>query len=209
MPRFRDLTGLKFNRLTVIARVGRTPAGKHIWRCICDCGGTKNVDGGSLTHGNTTSCGCYFKERVTTHGGTGKSSYNTWRAMMRRCYTVDDKDYPRYGGKGVGVCDPWHSYSTFVQDMGEPEGAQTLDRIDPYGDYNPDNCRWASLATQARNIRSRPSKSGHRGIYAVEGGKWLAAITTDKKKFYGICRGSLEEALADRKKLEALYWGDG
>lgn len=206
--RFRDLVGQKFGRLVVMRVAERNQSKRYMWECLCDCGATCKVDGGALARGNTQSCGCYLRERITKHGGSGKASYNTWRAMMRRCYKITDKDFARYGGMGVVVAAEWHDYTVFVHDMGEPSGAQTLDRIDPYGNYTPENCRWASKATQARNIRSRHSVSGHRGIYLTSNGKWMAAITVGYKKYYRPCRGTVEEALADRKELEALHWKD-
>jgi hypothetical protein len=208
MPKFNDLVGKRFGRLLVKNHVGRTKSKKQLWECLCDCGNTHHADSGCLVAGNTMSCGCYLKERITKHGGSGRASYNSWRAMMRRCYKTEDKDYPRYGGVGVTVFAAWHEYPRFVADMGEPAEGQTLDRVDPYGDYTPYNCRWASLTTQARNIRARKNKSGHRGIYALPNGKWMAAITAQRRKFYGKCRESLAEALADRVKLERTYWGD-
>ena len=207
MPKFRNLVGKRFGRLIVLEHLGRTAAKKQLWGCVCDCGRKHKADSGSLVQGSVTSCGCYLKERITKHGGAGKASYNTWRAMMRRCYNPKDKDYPRYGGQGVVVHTAWHTYTVFAADMGEPTDNQTLDRIDPYGNYIPTNCRWAAPNTQARNIRSRPSKSGHRGIYALRNGQWLAAISANRKKYYGKCRISIEEALADRKELEHRYWG--
>jgi len=208
MPKFCDLTGRRFGRLVVVRHIGRNRSKRQVWECLCDCGNLHVADGGVLVNANTTSCGCYLKERITKHGSSGKSSYNTWRAMMRRCYVQHDKDYPRYGGAGVVVCDEWHSYAGFAAAMGEPAGEETLDRIDPYGNYTPDNCRWASPTTQARNIRRRSSRSGHRGIYAVDDGVWMAAITAKRKKYYGRCRGTLLEAIEDRKALEIVHWGE-
>ena len=208
MPKFKDLTGSRFGRLLVKAHVGRTRSKKQLWECVCDCGNTHNVDSGCLVTGNTVSCGCYLKERITKHGGSGRASYNSWRAMMRRCYKSHDKDYPRYGGVGVVVCAAWHDYEQFQYDMGEPTEKQTLDRVDPYGNYTPDNCRWASPTTQARNIRTRGSKSGHRGIYALPDGRWMAAITVQRRKFYGKCRGDLGQAITDRVELERIHWGN-
>jgi len=209
MPKFNDLTGKRFGRLVVGKHIGRTRAKKQLWECTCDCGATHNADSGSLVWGSVTSCGCYLKERITKHGGADKSSYNTWRAMMRRCYNPNAKDYPRYGAKGIVVHSAWHTYATFANDMGEPTGDQTLDRIDPYGGYTPDNCRWASITAQSRNTRNRPSKSGHRGVHALGNGRWLAAISMKHKKYYGKCRTSLDEAIADRRELERIHWGSG
>ena len=85
MSKFRDRTGEVFGRLTVILYAGKNNLQKSLWLCRCECGNQVTVPSGSLVTGNTTSCGCYLKSIVTKHGGTGKGSYNTWRAMMRRC----------------------------------------------------------------------------------------------------------------------------
>lgn len=207
MPKFIDRIGVRYGRLVVQKRVGTTASKKTAWECLCDCGNITIVDGCSLTTKNTISCGCYLKEKITKHGGWNKSSYNTWRAMMRRCYNPKDKDYPRYGGTGITVCSEWHDYATFAKDMGEPVGTQTLDRINPYGNYELINCRWASLPTQARNIRVRKnSESGHIGVNK-RGEKWLAEITANRKKYYAPICNTLEEAIAARKELERLHWG--
>ena len=117
------------------------------------------------------------------------------------------KDFLRYGGAGVKVCTSWHVYTQFAADMGEPIGEETLDRIDVYGDYTSENCRWADLPTQARNIRVRQnSKSGYIGVHQ-RGGKWMAEITANGKKFYSKCFVTLEEAADARKELERLHWG--
>ena len=208
MPAFRNLVGNRFGRLTVLRHIGRTPAKKQLWECLCDCGKPHRADSGSLVQGSVTSCGCYLRERITKHGGSGRPSYNSWRAMMRRCYNSRDKDYHRYGAREVTVFADWHSYEGFLAAMGEPAEGCTLDRIDPYGSYTPDNCRWASPTTQARNIRARNSKSGYRGIYSLPNGRWLAAITVQRRKFYGKCRDELSKAIADRAELERIHWGN-
>jgi hypothetical protein len=202
-----DRTKQVFGKLTVLEQAGRDKLKKVLWRCACECGGEVVVSSGSLVTGNTTSCGCFFKERVTKHGGTGRGSYNTWRAMIRRCTVPTDKDYPRYGGRGVSVCPEWMDYAKFVADMGEPQGDETLDRIDTYGNYEPSNCRWAGVQTQNRNVRLRAnSTTGYIGVSAV-GKKFLAKITVNKKAYYSKLCNTVEEAAAARKELERLYWG--
>ena len=204
MPRFVDRTGQRFGKLVALERNGTNALKKILWRCRCDCGNELSVVAGSLVTGNTTSCGCVIPN--FKHGGWDKASYNTWRAMMRRCYKEQDKDYLRYGGKGVRVCDRWHEYSQFAEDMGEPNGDETLDRIDPYGNYEPGNCRWAGVKTQNRNIRVRAnSETGYIGVL-VRGKKFLAKITVGKKSYYSKLCLTVEEAAAARKELERVHW---
>jgi hypothetical protein len=208
MGRFVDRTGQVFGRLRVLRREGTDQNHKVVWRCVCVCGSEVCATSGSLVTGNTTSCGCYLKERITKHGGWRNASYNSWRAMIRRCTVPTDKDYPRWGGQGVTVCPEWRDYAKFVADMGEPEGKQTLDRIDPYGNYEPANCRWASPTTQARNIRTpKANEAGVTGVIRVYADRWMASITANKKRYYAPVRSTIAEAAADRKELERQHWG--
>lgn len=207
MPKALDIAGQKFRKLTAICFTGERNKHKHrLWECLCDCGKTVVVPIQALTSGNTGSCGC--AEGFRKHGGFGKGSYNTWRAMMRRCYNPKDKDFYKYGAVGITVQKSWHDYLEFAADMGEPEGSQTLHRVDPYGDYTKGNCEWATPTRQAREIRvTARSKTGHIGIRQERNGKYMAKIAAKGKNFYGKCRDTLEEALADRKRLEEEHWG--
>jgi len=199
-----DRTRQVFGKLTVLEQAGRDKLKKVLWRCKCECGSELIVVSGSLVTGNTTSCGC--EGGNYKHGGTGKGSYNTWRAMIRRCTIPTDKDYPRYGGKGVTVYPAWMDYRNFATDMGEPQGDETLDRIDTYGNYEPDNCRWAGVKTQNRNTRLRVnSTTGYIGV-SVVGKRFLAKITVGKKSYYSKLCDTAEEAAAARKALEKEYW---
>lgn len=209
MSTVKNLLGMRFSRLEVEERVGSTSYGKALWKCKCDCGSGKIVIAatGSLMSGNTNSCGCYFKDKVTKHRGTGKGSYNTWRAMMRRCTVPTDKDYPKYGGAGITVCAEWMDYSKFANDMGEPQENQTLDRIDPYGNYTPENCRWADPSVQSRNVRvPKDSKTGVTGVL-FHNNRYYAAVTVKGKKYYSKVFKTIEEAAVARKELERLHWG--
>lgn len=206
MPKLINRAGQRFGKLVVIERVGTDKFKKVLWKCICDCGNHALINSGSLVTGNTASCGCIVPN--FKHGGWNKSSYNTWRAMMRRCYNKTDKDYKKYGEQGISVSEEWHDYLNFSKDMGEPIGSQTLDRINPYGNYSKDNCRWATMPVQARNIRIKASsKSGVTGVTNVYGDKWMAKITVGKKAFYSKVFDSIDGAKIARKELEEKHWG--
>ena len=203
--RFIDRTGEIFGKLVLVEQAGRDRLKKVLWRCKCECGNETVVTSGSLVTGNTTSCGCMGGNYK--HGGSGKGSYNTWRAMIRRCTIPTDKDYPRYGGMGVSVCASWLDYGDFVADMGEPNGDETLDRIDTYGNYFLENCRWAGVQTQNRNTRLRAnSVTGYTGV-SVVGKKFTAKVTAKKKSYYSKLFATVEEAAIARKELEWLHWG--
>ena len=153
----------RFGRLLVVARDGSDKRFNALWRCQCDCGKTVTVASGNLRSGNTTSCGCLAAEKRTTnrlvHGGARRKAhtpeYRTWAAMRARCSNPSNKDWPNYGGRGIGVCVRWlESFSAFVADMGQkPTPAHTIDRIDHDGNYEPGNCQWATSTAQNNNRR--------------------------------------------------------
>jgi hypothetical protein len=153
MPPFIDLTDRRFGRLTVLRRIGTTSYGQPQWLCRCDCGKETTPMGNSLRSGLTTSCGCLRLETVTEHGETGSPEFTVWQMMIQRCENPKTKSYPRYGGRGITVCDRWReSFAAFLEDMGKrPSAAHTLERGDNDQGYNPENCRWATPLEQGRN----------------------------------------------------------
>jgi hypothetical protein len=203
--KFIDRSGVRFGKLVAVRRSGTNSYKKVMWECVCDCGNTVHVVSGALASGNTSSCGCVLPN--FKHGGTGKGSYNTWRAMMRRCYKELDKDYKNYGGRGIAVHAPWHEYLVFASEVGEPTGKQTLDRIDVDGHYEPGNVRWAEPSVQMRNMRfPKTNKTGVLGVL-FHNNRYYANITAQGKKFYSKCFEKLEDAAAARKELERIHWG--
>lgn len=134
------------------------------YRCACDCGREKIVDGTNLSSGKTLSCGCLQKEMASrsnkTHGDTDSRLYNVWSAIKRRCYNSTVPEYHRYGGRGITMCDDWkNDYSKFREwalatgyNYDAPRGECTIDRINTDGNYEPSNCRWTTQKEQMNNV---------------------------------------------------------
>lgn len=140
-------------------------------------------------------------------GQTEHPLYNTYGGMKKRCLQENDKDYPRYGGRGIKICDRWlgvDGFFNFVDDMGERPEGYTLDRIDSEGDYSPENCRWADINTQGLNKRNVK----HRGVIFYESlNKYRARISVDKISYELGMFEDLEEAIEVRKQAELKYLG--
>lgn len=170
-----NLIGQRFGRLLVVTEAppARLPDGRSVvqWKCVCDCGQETVVHANSLRRGLTKSCGCWAQELHRERGkvlrlkhgknrkGCAASEYRAWSSMIQRCYNPKATSYQAYGGAGVTVCNRWRNdFSAFYADMGDkPAPDYSLDRINPFGNYEPDNCRWADKVTQSRNTRKRAS----------------------------------------------------
>lgn len=162
MPKIIDLTGQKYQRLTVIKFAGLDKNGA-VWECKCECGNIKNVRSGDLRSGNTNSCGCYMKDQIRKaklkHGATQNDAltgtYKSWYSMKARCYRKSCIEYKRYGGRGIEVCERWkNSFENFLEDMGERPEGYSLERKDFNGNYEPSNCCWTTSMEQAKNRRN-------------------------------------------------------
>lgn len=160
-----DLTGLRFGRLEVLEMVGKDKYGITQWECACECGNTTTASISNLRNGNTTSCGCYARQRKreanTTHGETGTRLHRIWKAMHTRCNNPKFFAYSAYGGRGIKVCAEWDDFNAF-KDWAMSHGYSnelTIDRINNDKGYSPDNCRWATMAEQNKNKRAA---NGHK-----------------------------------------------
>lgn len=157
MP-IQDLSGMRFGRWTAID--GFVVNRKTFWNCLCDCGSQKAVAASSLKTGDSKSCGCLniesIKRRSRTHGMSKTTTYICWSSVIARCTRANADPLGLYFARGITVCDRWrNSFENFLEDMGERPGPEySIDRIDPRGNYEPSNCRWATKKLQARNRRT-------------------------------------------------------
>lgn len=133
-----------------------------MWHCRCDCGTAKTVRADHLRAGLIASCGCIRAEinvarniARTKHGHaknwTCSPTYRTWQSMLTRCFNPNADNYDRYGDRGITVCDRWLMFENFLTDMGERPKGTTINRVANDGDYEPDNCRWATKMEQENN----------------------------------------------------------
>lgn len=163
MPKTLDLQGKKLGRLLVIRRAHAPETRNAMWHCKCDCGNTTIAAAANI--GKTTmSCGCLASEngteklranrlaRKNLHGKSQTTEWRIWAKMRDRCQRPTNAKYPRYGGRGISVCERWKVFKNFLDDMGlRPSKLYSIDRIDNDGNYEPGNCRWATSKQQSRN----------------------------------------------------------
>lgn len=124
--------------------------------CLCECGNTKWIFADNLFK-STKSCGCLSKiKNYTKHGEAQKTAeYRAWCCMKSRCYNPNNCSYKNYGGRGIQVYQAWiNDYESFLSYMGrKPFPSWSMDRINPNGNYEPGNVRWASPQLQNKNKR--------------------------------------------------------
>jgi hypothetical protein len=163
MGKIKDLTNVKFSRLTALKIDHFGEGNKAYWLCKCDCGKEKVVCGSSLSANAVKSCGCLQKEMIKKankkHGKSHSRLHYIWMAMKERCYNKNNKDYIRYGGRGIEICDEWRNDFQVFYDWATSNGYEetaefgkfTIDRIDVNGNYIPSNCKFSTIKEQCNN----------------------------------------------------------
>lgn len=160
-----NLTGKKFGRLLVERRFGNGYRPVR-WECKCECGNKTVVAGDALKCGGTTSCGCYRNEicgkTAFIHGKSYTPEHGIWAGILSRCNNKKYRPYKWYGALGVKICARWqfgengkNGFQCFLEDMGpRPSPKHSIDRIDPFGNYEPGNCQWVTRLQQINNRRN-------------------------------------------------------
>lgn len=144
------LTGQKIGKWLVGEMFKHPIRKERMYKCLCECGTSKDVKHNHLLNDKTKSCGCSW----TTHGMSSSNEYRVWDSMVRRCHNKNHYAFKDYGGRGIQVCDKWLNFKGFFEDMGSQPKGMTLERKNNSLGYSKDNCIWATITEQARNRRS-------------------------------------------------------
>lgn len=213
-----NLVGQRFGKLVVVKEYGKI-GNTYAWECLCDCGNTKVVKGGYLKSGNNRSCGCLHKEVITKHGMWKSREFTCWSSARGRCFNKNDKNYPRYGGIGITMCEEWRddflAFYNYVGKMPDYDQHWSCGRIDNTRGYEPGNVRWELPDTQSKNRGLLScNNTGINGItlysrISNENGKeysYVCATATLEKrrqvsKSFSLLRMTYEDAIA-----KAIEW---
>lgn len=191
-----DLINKRFNRLTVVKWLAEK---ERIHRnnpllCLCDCGNTIQTNANKLLTGHTKSCGCKKSQMISDLNRkyiySNKRLYSVYKAMLTRCYDPKDRNYIRYGHRGIKVCDEWlNNYDNFAEwafSNGYNQNAAfhvcTIDRINVDGNYEPSNCRWISNKEQQQNTRRCRNFEYNGEIHNIS--KWAEILNIPYNTLY-------------------------
>jgi len=191
------IVGKKFNSLLVLRESDNRRGQKTRWVCLCDCGKESTVIGSNLTNGHTKTCGC-ARKYSPGYDEFGKKTrlYRIWSAMKGRCSCKSNAKYSYYGGQGVTVCQEWVDDFVNFYNWAIKNGYSdklTIDRKNPFGNYEPSNCRWATSIVQGVNKKRKPST----GVsWNKRRQSWRARVNLQGKEVFSSAFKDYDEAVA-------------
>lgn len=204
MGAFIDLSGQRFGKLEVLGRGGEyvSPKGYRaiFWKCRCDCGKEILARGCNLKRGASLSCGCNRIEHPNRlrHGLSKTRIHNIWKSMFDRCFNTNESCYKHYGGRGITVCEEWKLFENFYK-WAMSNGYQddlSIDRINVNGNYEPNNCRWATMRQQQNNTRRNHYLEFNGERHTIAEWSEITGIRYNKlKDRVDKCKWSVERAL--------------
>lgn len=151
--------------ITILEYIGQSKNYVKLWKCRCNCGHIFVTRQDILRRPSTRfckTCGLGWRRK---HGLSKGGAYTSYMAMMHRCYNKKSDNYVYYGGLGVTVCERWReSFENFYADMGDRPRGTSLDRKNPFGNYEPSNCKWSTVVEQANNTRRKNKKDKTIGL---------------------------------------------
>lgn len=196
--------GTRYGRWVVLGEAKSRPRGdRSVRRYLhvqCDCGALGEVKPEALTAGKSTQCNRCIN---ITHALSRTPEYRTWLRMRDRCGNPNAPRYKDYGGRGITVCERWATFENFIADMGQRPEGMSIDRIDNDGNYEPSNCRWATLIEQARNKRNNRHLTLNGRTQCVA--EWAEELGIKKSTIYGrLGKGwSAERVLSKAKQYRS------
>lgn len=190
---YEKIRGSRRGKLLILDVDHTEPKRGKIWRCLCDCGKEAYFTTSEIVSGHRSSCpDCgrdasrtRSKKQLTKHGCHGSRLYSIWRAMISRCTYKGDTNYKYYGARGITVCSEWRSGFEPFCDWALLHGYSedlSIDRIDPNGNYEPMNCRWATKLEQANNKRTSKFVTVNGETHTVS--QWCSILGVYKTAIY-------------------------
>lgn len=192
------------------------PNGKSKWnrkvslyKCK-KCGKTVEIEDTLVRTKRRIDCGNHVKERLkeikTKNVSHSKKVYNTWIGIRSRCTNTNYEHYDRYGGRGIKVCKRWDKFNNFLEDMGEPPTSKhQIDRIDNNGDYEPNNCRWATPSENCNNRSRYNNATGFTGVKKNKCNTYSSSFFVNRKSIYVGSYSTPDEAYKERVKAIKKY----
>ena len=180
----------------------------NIIKCQCDCG--KIVTMSHYKFIQNATCGCQKKNKK--HGLSKTRIYSIWNGMNQRCYTKTCDTYCHYGAKGITVCDEWNNKNKngfinfYSWSKGKYNDTLTIDRINPTGNYEPSNCRWATYREQnSHHIMSKNHKTGYRNIYPTKYGTYQVIMSINDKSYNVGSFKNIKDSVEARNKFIEIH----